>query len=169
MPCVYLASAFLQEDVLLVQCKKKNKKRFSVPGSSLMCTSLAVSHNKWDSSEKPSKTNKSNKVLSLTLYVLWWHPPLLFSVLSFFVFLCLSHSHFSLYLPLFIHSFPFYWSIAIVYLFRWQTGARFNKQMYSSATLQPRRVLKRAWLLSIFVCFGRCWCFCSVETKRVTE
>lgn len=87
------------------------KRHLSVLGFSLMCTSTAVSLNKWDSSEKPSKTNKSNKVLSLTLCP---------SVTSS---------------PLFSHAFTLFiwfhtpqWSLAIVYLFSWSDVSQFNEK-----------------------------------------
>lgn len=71
-----------QMDLHLVHYKGK-KVIYLLLGSFLMCTSLAVSYNKWDSSEKPSKTNKSNKVLSLTLCPLVMSSPPLHSPVPF--------------------------------------------------------------------------------------
>lgn len=46
LPCICLASVFSQEDLLLIHYEGEKKDILSVPGSSLMCTSLAVSRNK---------------------------------------------------------------------------------------------------------------------------
>ena len=135
-------------------------------GSSLMCTSLAVSHNKWDSSEKPSKTNKSNKVLSLILCVLRWHPLLPSSP---FVFLPPSPSPKSA--SLFIHSLPLPSEAQQLFTFFFSVGKAslglINKCTLRSPATSGGILKKDCFAFSSR--FGRCWCLCSAEPKRVTE
>lgn len=152
LPCICLASAFFTRGPASHSLWGEKKRHLSVLGSSLMCTSLAVSRNKWDSSEKPSKTNKSNKVLSLTLCVLWWHPLLPFSP---FVFLPPSRSPksaFFLYTPR--HS-PVKHGNCLPFFFGRKGVARFNKQMYPPLPPPPPRGNLKERLLCIFSCLGK--------------